>query len=288
MPFWAMDALDVCSREKALQIAHQPHSAQELRIGLGYFAAERILAHHISLLMRESGPGDGRVLKTDKHSAFVGLLGFSLTSSQQRAIEEISNDLASGKAMNRIVQGDVGSGKTAVAMCAVFIAASCGVQAAFLAPTEILARQHHERYLPILESLGIKSEVLTGSASAKEKAQIAKALAREEVAVVFGTHALLNASIEIPSLSLIVIDEQQRFGVAQRAAIASKGRGNAHVLSLSATPIPRTLLIALSGGMDISAIDEMPQGRIPPRTYIITQLMEQRVYRFIAERIKAG
>ena len=220
-------------------------------------------------------------------SAFYAALPFSLTGAQQRAIGEILGDFASGRPMNRLVQGDVGSGKTMVAAAAVACAVRNGCQAALMAPTEILAEQHYQGLGPLMEKLGISCVLLTGSLTAKQRREALGRLERGEAQVAIGTHALISADVAYHHLGLVVTDEQHRFGVDQRAALSAKGE-NPHLLVMSATPIPRTLALIIYGDLDVSVIDELPPGRQKIDTFAVTSAYHQRVWEFIRRQVAEG
>ena len=212
---------------------------------------------------------------------------FDLTGAQKRTINEICKDCKSGKQMNRLVQGDVGSGKTAVAAAAIFMAIKNGCQAAMMAPTEILAVQHYEYLSNLFEPFGISVVLLTGGIRAKEKREALEKIASGDADVVVGTHALIRETVEFKKLGLVVADEQHRFGVEQRAKLMAKGE-NPHMLIMSATPIPRTLALILYGDLEISIIDELPPGRKPVKTYSVAGEMRNRIYNFVADNVRKG
>ena len=218
---------------------------------------------------------------------FYGALPFALTGAQRRAIGEIVSDLSAGRPMNRLVQGDVGSGKTMVAAAAMVCAARGGRQAALMAPTEILAEQHHRGLAPLLEGLGISCALLTGGMPARARRAVLAGLESGETQVVIGTHALISTGVAYRRLGLVVTDEQHRFGVGQRAALSAKGE-QPHLLVMSATPIPRTLALIIYGDLDVSVIDELPPGRQKIDTFAVTGAYRQRLYRFLAKEIAAG
>ncbi|MBD5150240.1 MAG: ATP-dependent DNA helicase RecG [Oscillibacter sp.] len=220
-------------------------------------------------------------------SDFYGSLPFSLTGAQKRAVEDIRSDLSSGRPMNRLVQGDVGSGKTMVAAAALLCAVRNGRQAALMAPTEILAEQHYKGLAPLLGKLGIKTVFLTGAMRVKERRAILEELAGGEAQVAIGTHALITADVVYHDLGLVVTDEQHRFGVAQRSALAAKGE-RPHLLVMSATPIPRTLALMIYGDLDVSIIDELPPGRQKIDTFSVPGSYHQRIYKFLEKEIAAG
>ncbi len=218
---------------------------------------------------------------------FYSALPFTLTAAQRRCVEEAIADMRSGTPMNRLCQGDVGSGKTMVAAACVYFCVKNGRQAALMAPTEILAQQHYAGLAALLEPLGIRCALLTGSAKAAEKRSVSARLAAGEIDFAIGTHALITGSVEYADLGLVVTDEQHRFGVAQRAALAAKG-SHPHTLVMSATPIPRTLALILYGDLDVSIIDELPPGRQPIETYAVPGSYHERIYNFIRKLVAEG
>jgi len=214
-------------------------------------------------------------------------LTFKLTSAQKKVFEEICNDMQSDRKMNRLIQGDVGSGKTIVAVMAIYVAAKNGYQSAFMVPTEILAEQHYRSVRQLFEDLGISVRLLTGSTKKKEKEEI-KALAKEgKIDVLIGTHAILEDDTEFYKLGLVITDEQHRFGVRQRAKLSVKGE-NPDLLVMTATPIPRTLTLTLYGDLDVSIIDELPPDRKPIDTYAVNESYRERIYNFIRKNVAEG
>lgn len=216
------------------------------------------------------------------------MLPFDLTNAQRRVIKEIFADMESPHPMNRLVQGDVGSGKTAVAACAMLAAVRSGYQAAIMAPTEILAEQHHANLSHLFEPLGIEVALLVGKQTPKEKKRAADRTASGETHMAVGTHALIQEGVGFAKLGLVVIDEQHRFGVLQRAALREKGVGNPDVLVMTATPIPRTLTMTLYGDLDLSVIDELPPGRKPVRTHTKLPTERRSVYEGVTELLDQG
>ena len=220
-------------------------------------------------------------------SDFYGRLPFALTGAQRRSIGEIQADLSVGRPMNRLVQGDVGSGKTMVAAAAMLCAARNGKQAALMAPTEILAEQHYKGLAPLLEDMGVACALLTGAMPAKKRRSVLEAAESGAAQVVIGTHALISADVAYHDLGLVVTDEQHRFGVNQRSALAAKGE-RPHLLVMSATPIPRTLALMIYGDLDVSVIDELPPGRQKIDTFAVPGSYRQRIYKFLGKEIAAG
>ena len=214
---------------------------------------------------------------------FYASLPYSPTSAQRRAVSDALMDMTSGKAMNRLLQGDVGSGKTLCAAALAWATAENGYVTALLAPTEILAEQHTGTLRALLSPLGLRVEKLTGAMTPKEKRQIRDALERREIDLLVGTHALLSDNVSYPGLGLVITDEQHRFGVGQRAALAGKNE-KAHVLVMSATPIPRTLALIIYGDLDVSILDELPPGRMPVETYAVDSRYRERLNRFILKQ----
>ena len=225
--------------------------------------------------------------KEAKMSDVINLLPYKLTKAQLRVLQEIDTDMESTKPMNRLLQGDVGSGKTVVAMISAYKAVKSGYQAAIMAPTAILASQHLEGFKEILEQLGVKCELLISSITKKKKTEILEKLENGEIDILIGTHAILEENVVFKNLGLVVTDEQHRFGVKQRSTIASKAQ-NPDIIAMSATPIPRTLALILYGDLDISIIDELPPNRKKIETYAIRKNMEERVNAFIRKQIDEG
>ena len=215
-------------------------------------------------------------------------LPFPLTGAQKRVIKEIRKDMGSGRQMNRLLQGDVGSGKTLVALMCMLLAIDNNYQAAIMAPTEILATQHFETIGSMVEPLGIKCALLTGSTRKKLREAIHEQLLSGELQIIVGTHALLEDVVQFRNLGLVIIDEQHRFGVAQRARLWTKNSTPPHVLVMTATPIPRTLAMTVYGDLDVSVIDELPPGRKPVETVLRTDQSRQAMYRFVGSQLAQG
>ena len=224
---------------------------------------------------------------TPQINEFMSTLPFELTNAQKRVMREITGDMKSTYAMNRLVQGDVGSGKTVIAAISLFMAVKDGFQGALMAPTEVLALQHYEFLRDIMEPFGIKVAALTGSTTAKQKRELLEGLKEDNIKIVVGTHALIEDNVIIPRLGLVITDEQHRFGVRQRLKLSEKGM-MPDVMVMTATPIPRTLALILYGDMDISIIDELPPGRYPIKTNAVDSAYHPRIYRFIMKQIEEG
>ena len=252
---------------------------------------EELLTTQLALLKLKNNyehETDGIQFSKDVYmSDVINILPFKLTKAQLRVLEEIDRDMESNKPMNRLLQGDVGSGKTVVAMIAAYKAVKSGYQATIMAPTAILASQHLESFQGILEELGIKTELLISSVTKKKKSEILEKLQSGEIDILIGTHEILEENVVFKNLGLVVTDEQHRFGVKQRGTIASKGQ-NPDVIAMSATPIPRTLALILYGDLDISIIDELPPNRKKIETYAVRKNMEERVNNFIRKQITEG
>ena len=252
---------------------------------------EELLTMQLALLKLKNNyehETDGIQFSKDVHmSNVINMLPFRLTKAQLRVLEEIDRDMESNKPMNRLLQGDVGSGKTVVAMIAAYKAVKSGYQATIMAPTAILASQHLESFKGILDELGIRTELLISNVTKKKKAEILEKLQRGEIDVLIGTHAILEENVVFKNLGLVVTDEQHRFGVKQRSTIAAKGQ-NPDIIAMSATPIPRTLALILYGDLDISIIDELPPNRKKIETFAVRKNMEERVNNFIKKQIAEG
>ena len=273
----------------ALAAIHRPQTADDVAQARRRMVFEELflLCCGLQQLKERRKADQGIVFAQAGLEAFYETLPFAPTGAQRRAIAEIAADCASGRPMNRLVQGDVGSGKTVVAAALCALAAQNGWQAAFMAPTEILAAQHAETLAPMLEKLGISCTLLTGSMSAAQKRAALAAIESGAAQVVVGTHALIQQGVTFHRLGAVVADEQHRFGVAQRAALSAKGE-MPHVLVMSATPIPRTLALILYGDLDVSVLDEIPPGRSPVETYAVGQNMRKRITAFIDKQVEAG
>ena len=282
-------AHNLCRIGYAYENIHFPQSDEALSLARRRLAFEELFLFTIGLQRLKARREVVRTTPCEDvdMGPFYDALPFSLTSAQRRCVDEAISDMRSGAAMNRLCQGDVGSGKTMVAAGCVYFAVKNGLQAALMAPTEILAQQHYAGLGPLLENLGVRCALLTGSTSAKTKRSISAQLSAGEIDFVIGTHALLTTSVEYANLGLVVTDEQHRFGVAQRAALAEKGT-HPHILVMSATPIPRTLALILYGDLDVSIIDELPPGRKSVDTFAVPGSYHQRIYNFIRKHVAEG
>ncbi len=274
---------------QALRAAHAPQDRQELEAARRRLAFEELLLFQAALWLCRGSAREGIRIDSapERAEAFWRLMPFPPTGAQRRVLEEIRRDMAAAAPMARLVQGDVGCGKTAVALGALTLCVQGGCQGALMAPTEVLARQHFESAQSLLAPMGIRVGLLLGSLSQREKRLAHEAVARGDWQVVIGTHALISQGVEYARLGLVVTDEQHRFGVRQRTALSQKGQAP-NVLVMSATPIPRTLSLILYGDLDISVIDEMPPGRWPVRTRVVPEDKREGLYRFIAEQAAQG
>ncbi len=283
----------LCELNYAIRQAHFPDSYSALSLARRRLSFERVLLYLIYVSMsgakKQSGfPMDipeGKDILYWKSQTFVP------TNAQQAVLKEIASDLRKKTAMSRMVQGDVGCGKTAVAFGAIYLAVSAGYQCSMMAPTEILAVQHYENARKTLEPLGIRCRLLTGSTKIKDRKMILQELKEQQCDAVFGTHALISKKVEYGKLGLVITDEQHRFGVKQRSSLQMKGKKeniSPHVLVMSATPIPRTLALILYGDLDLSVIDELPEGRIPVKTRMVPEHKREDMYSFLRNEISKG
>lgn len=278
---------------EALRAAHFPEEAADVPAALDRLAFDELLALQLTLaqarVARETLSAPPVEVPDPERRALLAALPFTLTDDQRRAVDELIVDLARDRPMRRLLQGDVGSGKTAVAAVALGAVVRAGWQGALMAPTEILARQHHAGLAPLLAALGVRAEFLSGSLKAAEKRRIHDAIEAGAAEVVIGTHAVISEAVTFRRLGLAVVDEQHRFGVAQRAALQAKGAGlEPHVLALTATPIPRTLALTFYGDLSISTIRQLPPGRQPIRTEIRDRSALPRIEAFLASEAAEG
>ena len=294
MPDYLRTRYGLIPLEEALYNIHFPQSSERLRqaqyrlkfdelfgiqLNIQSLRAARVGARAGFLFSRV-----GDAFNTFYHSR----LPFPLTGAQKRVIKEIRNDTVSGCQMNRLLQGDVGSGKTVVALMSMLLAVDNGYQACMMAPTEILARQHYAPKPRMVEGMGLRVDVLTGTSRAKERREVLAALEEGRTNILVGTHALLEERVRFSNLGFVVIDEQHRFGVEQRARLWTKNQQPPHILVMTATPIPRTLAMTIYGDLDVSVIDELPPGRRPIRTLHYNDSARLRLFGFMREQIRAG
>lgn len=279
----------LCTARYAYENIHFPADMRALSLSRRRLVFEELftLVCALSLVRGEGEVQPGIAVQPRDIAEFTATLPFTPTGAQLRAIADAAGDMTSGRLMNRLIQGDVGSGKTLVAAALIWLAAGSGLQSAFMAPTELLAEQHFATLSGFLAPFGLKVVKLTGSMGAKAKRETLAPLASGEAALAVGTHALISEGVEFRRLGLVVTDEQHRFGVAQRSALAGKGE-RAHVLVMSATPIPRTLALIIYGDLDVSLIDELPPGRQRVDTFAVTSSYRRRLNAFIAKLVGEG
>ena len=275
--------------EEAYHAIHQPRDMEQAAQAKKRLIFEEFFVFSAGLSLMRSSRAEKKC--TPYHNfnmkPFYGSLPFSLTGAQSRAVEEILSDFRSGRPMNRLVQGDVGSGKTMVAAAAAYCAAGNGAQTALMAPTEILAEQHYASLSKLFAPLGITVDLLTGSMTVRQKREARERLASGETQVVVGTHALLTDATRFLRLGLVIADEQHRFGVAQRSKLSEKGE-DPHLLVMSATPIPRTLALLMYGDLDVSILDELPPGRQTVETFLVGESYRARINAFIRKQVAEG
>lgn len=294
LPDYLLGSLGLCNLPYALRNIHFPKDSYALEKASRRLKFEELFFLQLSLLKQkyirsrnENGIVLGKVGKA--FNACYESLPYELTGAQKRVIKEIRSDLCSGRQMNRLLQGDVGSGKTMVAVLSCLLAIGNSYQSCIMAPTEVLARQHFINIQKYLASTSVRCAILTGSSTAKQRKEILAGLKDGSIGLIVGTHALIEDGIEFSNLGLAVIDEQHRFGVDQRSKLWAKGKGIApHILVMTATPIPRTLAMTLYGDLDVSVIDEMPPGRKKVQTIQIGQAKKPAMYRFIEDEIRKG
>lgn len=278
----------LCQLRFALQKIHFPKTMEEVVDARRRLVFEELLVLQLGLLtLKERSRAESQFRIQPCAELFFPFLPFTPTNAQRRAVREAMADMAGRFPMSRLLQGDVGSGKTAVAAALCFAAAHAGLQSALMAPTEILAQQHYRSLSRLLEPAGIEVALLTGSVKGKARAALLSRLEAGEISLVVGTHALLSDTVAFRKLALVITDEQHRFGVAQRAALAGKGN-HPHLLVMSATPIPRTLALMIYGDLDISVLDELPPGRQKVATYAISSDKRARAFRYLRKHVDAG
>lgn len=285
MPEYILKKYRLCGIEYAIKNIHFPKDKESLKIALYRLIFEELLVLQLGLFMYKGGSSDEKGIlfkRNQRLDEVLKSLPFSLTRAQNRALNEIIDDMCSEKVMNRLVQGDVGSGKTVVALLALAECVFNGYQGALMAPTEILAQQHYESFTETFEDIGINVELLTGSVTKKQKEGILQRARDGEIDILIGTHALIEDNVEFKNIGLVITDEQHRFGVRQRGKLSSKGE-SPDILVMTATPIPRTLALILYGDLDISIIDELPPGRQPIETIAVEKKKEIRCTTHLSE-----
>ncbi len=289
LPDDVRQAHHLCYTGYAYENIHFPSSPEALDIARRRLVFEELflLSCGLQLLRSRRGTERGPACRATDMAPFYEALPFALTGAQRRAIEQAVADMTSGRSMNRLCQGDVGSGKTMVAAACVWFAAQSGWQSALMAPTEILARQHYENLAPLFARFGLRCALLTGSTRAGERRALLAGLADGSIDLCIGTHALLTEDVQYARLGLVITDEQHRFGVGQRAALSKKA-ASPHILVLSATPIPRTLALIIYGDLDVSVIDELPPGRQRVDTFAVNESYRQRLNGFIRRQVAQG
>ena len=289
IPDFIRQEYHLCHLQFALRNIHLPTDRESAEIARRRLIFEELLMLALSLrsVRDDTYTQTSYVCGKADLQPFFDQLPFTLTGAQQRAIDQVRQDLAKNTPMNRLVQGDVGSGKTMVAAAASYIAFQNHYMSALMAPTEILAQQHYHGLSRLLEPLGMRLGLLCGSMTAKEKRDIKERIALGMVDLVIGTHALISKDVDLPNLALVVTDEQHRFGVRQRASLSEKSN-HPHTLVMSATPIPRTLALMIYGDLDVSSIDELPPNRQPVKTYVISSKIKERAYNFLKDHLDRG
>ena len=289
LPESIINAYRLCDLKTAIENIHFPKSEQALARAKQHLVFEElfVLRTGLMLLKNKRRISSPFVFKNDYTKDYINSLPFQMTDAQKRVIGECVADMASGRVMNRLVQGDVGCGKTAVAAALMYHTARSGAQAAIMAPTEILAEQHYKNLCDSLKNTDIKCVLITGSLKKSEKQRAKEMLQSGEVQIAVGTHALISGDVEFKNLALVITDEQHRFGVSQRADLSGKGT-RPHTLVMSATPIPRTLALIIYGDLDISIIDEYPKGRQKIENYCVESALRPRVFAYIKKHLDEG
>ncbi len=291
LPRYIIEKYKLCGIDYAIRNIHNPTSKDALKIALYRLVFEEFLVLQLGLFYFKSGVNESNGIEfkeNEKLNDIVNSLPFKLTKAQNRALDEILEDMQSSKVMNRLVQGDVGSGKTVVALLSLASAVLNGYQGALMAPTEILASQHYESFKETLETFNIKSELLVGSLTKKQKDKVLEKVKNQEIDILIGTHALIEDKVEFKNLGIVITDEQHRFGVRQRGRLSNKG-DSPDILVMTATPIPRTLALILYGDLDISIIDELPPGRQPIETIAIEHKRRSEAYEnLVRDEVKKG
>ncbi len=279
----------MCSIREAYENIHFPSSREALEQSRRRLIFDELLTMQLGVQMLSRAKREDTVaaIETDYSDDFFCSLPFEPTGAQRRAVAEAVSDMKKGVPMKRLLQGDVGSGKTAVAAAVCYTCIKNGMQAAFMAPTAILCEQHYRSFIKFFRGTGIKTALLLGSTPQREKKLIYEQLASGEIDFIVGTHALLNDKLQFRNLGLVITDEQHRFGVEQRAGLISKGK-SPHLLVMSATPIPRTLSLVVYGDLSVSVLDEMPPGRTEVKTYSVSSALRNRAYNYVKKHLDMG
>ncbi|MGN0115720.1 MAG: ATP-dependent DNA helicase RecG [Acutalibacteraceae bacterium] len=279
----------LCHKYYAIEKIHFPDSYEEMQIAKRRLVFEELLTLQLGMIMLKSRSREqtAQIIASDYTAEFIKSLPFELTGAQKRAVADAVSDMAKPVPMNRLLQGDVGSGKTAVAAALMYNVAKNGCQSALMAPTEILAEQHYYSLSKMLRGNGITIALLTGSTPTAERRKILSLLMSGGIDIVIGTHALIQNDVDFAHLALVITDEQHRFGVNQRAALSGKSE-HAHTYVMSATPIPRTLALIVYGDLDISVLDELPKGRQPIETYCVSTKLRLRAYNYVKKHLNEG
>ncbi len=282
---------DLINRSKAMEMIHFPKDKEEMICARKRLAFDEFFIFSLALRRLAEGKNEQispyKIEKNQMVKDFISNLPYELTSGQDRATQEIFRDMTSNIVMNRLIQGDVGCGKTIVAAIALLTVVENGYQGALMVPTQVLAIQHYEELKKLFATFDIKIELLTGNTSAKDRRLILESVRNDEIDILVGTHAIIGDGVEFANLALVVTDEQHRFGVNQRQKAVDKGH-NPHTLVMSATPIPRTLAIILYGDLDISVIEDMPKGRQPVKNAVVDVSYREKAYAFIKRQVEEG
>lgn len=290
LPQEILNEYNLVSLDTAIRNIHFPKNDEDLQKARDRLIFDELFILQLSLLSLKNENKEVKtknIVEKDYTEEFFKLLPFTPTNAQKRAVEEAVSDMQKGKQMNRLLQGDVGSGKTAVAASIVYTSSKNGMQSALMAPTEVLATQHFETFTKLFEGTGIKCDLLVGSTKAKEKKEIKERLKKGEIDLIIGTHALIQEDVEFERLGLVITDEQHRFGVKQRTGLCSKGE-NPHVYVMSATPIPRTLALIFFGDLNVSILDELPPGRQKIDTYSVSSAKRGSMFEYIRKHLDEG
>ena len=283
------DEFGLCHKRFAVEKIHFPDSQNDINVARNRLIFEELLVFSIAIMKIKSQKKNtsANKISTDYTDEFISNLPFGLTNAQKNAIKDAVFDMQKSTPMNRLLQGDVGSGKTAVAAALMYNCAKNGLQSALMAPTEILAAQHYSSLSKLMQGSGVRIMLLSGSTPKKHKETIYQMLKNGEIDIIVGTHALIQKGVEFENLGLVVTDEQHRFGVAQRSEFANKGE-SPHIYVMSATPIPRTLALIIYGDLDISILNELPKGRQPIETFSVDSSFHKRVYNYVKKHLDDG